>query len=59
MKKMLVVLMCVALFMCCSYAFAGESWVCPRCGAENSENFCVKCFGRCVLRKMRDKDFAG
>ena len=43
MKKMLVVLMCVALFMCCSYAFAGESWVCPQCGAENSENFCVKC----------------
>ena len=43
MKKLLAVLMCAMLFMCCSDAFAGESWVCPQCGAENSDNFCVKC----------------
>jgi len=43
MKKMLAVFLCIALLMCCSYAFAGDLWVCPQCGAENGENFCIKC----------------
>ena len=43
MKKLTALLLCIMLVMCCSYAFAGDSWVCPKCGAENGDNFCVKC----------------
>ena len=43
MKKLIAVFLCIMLVTGCSYAFAGDAWVCPQCGAENGENFCVKC----------------
>ena len=43
MKKLIAVFLCIMLVTGCSYAFAGDAWVCPQSGAENGENFCVKC----------------
>ena len=43
MKKLMAVFLSIMLVTGCSFAFADDSWVCPKCGAENGDNFCVKC----------------
>ena len=44
MKRILACL--IAVMLCIGYVSAcaeGDAWICPKCGAENNTNFCIKC----------------
>ena len=43
-KKMIAVILSAVLILGCSGVFSeGEEWICPDCGAANTDNFCIKC----------------
>ena len=43
-RKMLAALLALLLALGCTSSLAeGNEWICPGCGAANSENFCTKC----------------